>query len=1533
MKRLVLSLAFVWLALTGSLSAGLLPTFIERGSVNLKAQQLMCPHDVAVWNDKVFVTGLSTSGAGPNVWEVSIANPASPYFLSSGGSGFKAYGAKASAYGKLYAATWFEALRIYDTNTNGLLPIGLWDPAEGAFWDLDVEGDRVYMCQATETTASMHAVDVANPASTSQVFSFNLDEGPQGVAASGSYLYFSKTHFSSWGHPWARSYKLVTYNISDESNPYQMTVFNSRHPIGALVQRGDYLYTTWGEGAWAYYDGSVLPTGGDPAFALVDGSQSYASVVDGLTPPTDNKSLRINDSSTSSGSGARWSTNWNVYQDGATVLARIRCASAGGNTSSIGNIQMEDGTYKLSFRILPDRIVVNETAQTHSLNATLWHTYRIAMRNGQFKVYVDEIGTPVLTGTTTTPSYLSRLVFGGGSDAATQDIYFDSLDHNPCEDLAPNVNGGVDIFDISDRTNPVLVGEYSGISSGGAYLMGDYLFGTTSGNGYIAVDVSDPVNPFLARQENLTGYEIGLAGKGKYLYLGNLCGEWEGVLYAIEAFDSDPDMTPPAKWGDFPYAEASWNTEYLGDALPTATSQAWNVPAGYTESMASASNGILRVNDDSSSAKTIWVRNWDATNARGGTVLFRARCASYSLNGGSIGSTNNLIVEDGRYKASFAVLTDRVRMVESGAEYSLDGTQWHTYRITMQGTSYSLYVDEAATPALTGTLTSTTNRARVLFGSSSTVSLQDISFDYLQCYSEDVNGPSARIIDQTPDVSVSVQDWVDNDSVSGINPSTAQCYWSTDGGVTWLPNGWDCQYEANQLPTAATPAWTVFEGSESYASVNSGILRVNDNSTASGSKVKWSRNWGASPGTGATVLVRAKCNSTGGDTTYTMNVFIEDGTYQESLKIMTDRIVAVNANTTYMLDGTQWHTYRLTTKNTGFKVYVDENPTPAIDTALTSTTSNNRVGFGSGASAGTQDIEFDYVYYTSQGDVAPGQSGGAGQPASCTGQQGDPTAVITATSVPFNQYSETLNKIRFSVRDMAGNIGHSPTYNVRIAADAGPRVLNVTSGVLNKTYTTGGFVDCRLQFDVPVYVTGGSPQIELETGTTNRRATYSGGTGTTILQFSYTVQSGDATPDLDYTSANAITLNGAQIMDQYGSIADLRLPQPGSVGSLSHNKDIALDAVRPVVTFVTSDKPDGQYKAGEVIDLLLNFSEAVNVTGTPLLELETGAVDRTASYVSGSGTASLAFRYTVQAGDTSDDLNYKRTSSLTSAGATVKDIAANFATLTLPALGAGSSLASNKELVIDTAPPGATSANPAGGVYNEPANVTLTATEPATIYYTTDGSEPTTASNVYSDPVHLTDDTLLRFFAVDLAGNEEPTKKQETYTILDEDESIAAVKTMGLGDPVRLGGKAMYLKQGIVGYIEEPTRSAGIRIQGEIAASAGELVNLTGTRQVTAYGEPFVLITAITSDGPSSLRPLSLNNRDVAQSLAEGLHVSIWGIVKPDSVTSTSFVVSDGSGDIGIKVVTQALPGVIGGQFVVVNGAASRETGRTLIKL
>ncbi|MAP99404.1 MAG: hypothetical protein CMC51_01105, partial [Flavobacteriaceae bacterium] len=80
------------------------------------------------------------------------------------------------------------------------------------------------------------------------------------------------------------------------------------------------------------------------------------------------------------------------------------------------------------------------------------------------------------------------------------------------------------------------------------------------------------------------------------------------------------------------------------------------------------------------------------------------------------------------------------------------------------------------------------------------------------------------------------------------------------------------------------------------------------------------------------------------------------------------------------------------------------------------------------------------------------------------------------------------------------------------------------------------------------------------------------------------------------------------------------------------------------VKTVSSFDSNGTYKIGDQIDLVFWFSEAITVSGTPRLELETGSSDAFATYQSGSGSAFLTFRYTVSEGESSSDLAYTSTS-------------------------------------------------------------------------------------------------------------------------------------------------------------------------------------------------------------------------------------------------------------------------------------------------
>jgi autotransporter-associated beta strand protein len=168
--------------------------------------------------------------------------------------------------------------------------------------------------------------------------------------------------------------------------------------------------------------------------------------------------------------------------------------------------------------------------------------------------------------------------------------------------------------------------------------------------------------------------------------------------------------------------------------------------------------------------------------------------------------------------------------------------------------------------------------------------------------------------------------------------------------------------------------------------------------------------------------------------------------------------------------------------------------------------------------------------------------------------------------------------------------------------------------------------------------------------------------------------------------------------------------------AVPNRRTIKLDAATasppPTVTAVTASTADGAYNAGDVISIQVNFSANVTVTGTPQLTLETGATDRVVNYSSGSGSSSLTFNYTVQAGDTSSDLDYLSTNALALNSGTIKNGSAVDAVLTLATPGAANSLGANKALVIDTtAPTIATSSDKATLKAGETATLTFSLSE------------------------------------------------------------------------------------------------------------------------------------------------------------------------------------------------------------------------------
>ena len=268
--------------------------------------------------------------------------------------------------------------------------------------------------------------------------------------------------------------------------------------------------------------------------------------------------------------------------------------------------------------------------------------------------------------------------------------------------------------------------------------------------------------------------------------------------------------------------------------------------------------------------------------------------------------------------------------------------------------------------------------------------------------------------------------------------------------------------------------------------------------------------------------------------------------------------------------------------------------------------------------------------------------------------------------------------------------------------DVTPPTVNSVSVPSNATYITGQSLSFTVNTSENVIVNtgGGTPRIALTIGATTKYATYSLGSGTSALVFSYTVESGLV--DSDGITVGALGLNGGTLKDAANNDMTLTLNSVGSTSS------VLVDSTAPTVSSVTASTANGTYKVGDSISIQVNFSEVVNITGTPQLTLETGTTDRTINYASGSGSSSLTFSYTVQAGDNSSDLDYVATNSLSLNGGTIRDAATNNATLTLASPGAANSLGANKALVVDGVTPSVTSTAPVGGAVSTDTSVDFT---------------------------------------------------------------------------------------------------------------------------------------------------------------------------------------------------------------------------------
>jgi len=234
------------------------------------------------------------------------------------------------------------------------------------------------------------------------------------------------------------------------------------------------------------------------------------------------------------------------------------------------------------------------------------------------------------------------------------------------------------------------------------------------------------------------------------------------------------------------------------------------------------------------------------------------------------------------------------------------------------------------------------------------------------------------------------------------------------------------------------------------------------------------------------------------------------------------------------------------------------------------------------------------------------------------------------------------------------------------------------------------------------------------------------------------------------------------------------------------------------VMSVNSSSPNSFYKLGNTVDISIEFSKAVVVSGgVPYLSLNSGSSAK-AFYLSGSNSTTLVFRYTVAAGENNKILNYTASSSLELNNAMIRESSNNEAVnLDLPPVGAGNDLASKKSISIDTTPPTLPS-NLEDGVWSnsviQSPRLTFTDSnddQSNTVLYQAKIIDNTTSSSVTSftsilNGSQISSLSLLNGHnysfvtkAIDLAGNESPEVVSNGWTVDTIAPSMPGVVAIG----------------------------------------------------------------------------------------------------------------------------------------------------------
>ena len=434
-------------------------------------------------------------------------------------------------------------------------------------------------------------------------------------------------------------------------------------------------------------------------------------------------------------------------------------------------------------------------------------------------------------------------------------------------------------------------------------------------------------------------------------------------------------------------------------------------------------------------------------------------------------------------------------------------------------------------------------------------------------------------------------------------------------------------------------------------------------------------------------------------------------------------------------------------------------PTPTLSPAAGTYTSAQSVTIADTQSGST-------IYYTTDGSVPTTASSVYTAPIAVPATE-TVSAIATASGFSMSQVGSAKYTINLNAAATPAFTPAAGTYtsaqSVTIAdATPGATIYYTTDGTAPTTAST--------QYTSPIPVSA--------TTTINAIATASGFATSAVASATYTITPAAAAPVFNpaagtYTSVQSVTLSDATPGSTIYYTADGSLP---TIASKVYSGAIAVSST----TTINAAAVAPGYSMGPVSAAVytINLAPAAMPTFTPPSGTYTSAQSVTLS----DGTAGATIYYTIDGSvPTTSSAVYIAAIPVTMT-TTVKAIAGAPGYTTSPVASA---------LYTLNIPAAAPAFTPAAGAFTSAQNVTLADSTPgAVIYYTTNGSVPTTSSTVYSAAIPVSANTTINAFATATGYTTSPVSTAAyviqavaTPTISPAGGTFISAQTVTLADP------------------------------------------------------------------------------------------------------------------------------------------------------